>query len=94
MKNILVVAYGLRNPSQNAQAIRRRIKASGDWNNIGDCAYLVSTDHSPVQVRDRLAKAMQDGDRLYVGIAANPSAWLGMSDQAEMWIHSRQHGRE
>jgi hypothetical protein len=90
MTRVLIVTYDLAEPSRNYEALLERVKSYASWARLGGSSYLILTDKAPVDVRDYIRDAMQEGDKLYVGAAPAPSAWSGMSDDVTSWIHANQ----
>ncbi len=90
MKRVLIVSYDLVNPGQNYERLAKLIKAYASWARLGGSAYLIYTDATPVQVRDHLAQALDQNDKLYVAVSPAPSAWRGMPEDVSKWIHENQ----
>lgn len=87
-KQVLIVFFNLADPPTNRAALVRKIKSYGLPARLGDSAYLISTNESPVAVRDKINTVLRRDDRLYVGVAPAPSAWTGMPDAVSNWILS------
>ena len=87
---ILIVTYDLVNPGQNYEELLRKIRAYPGWAMLGGSSYLISTDATPVQVRDNLMAVLDRNDQLFVGICPVPSAWYGLPDDVVKWIHENQ----
>jgi hypothetical protein len=90
MKRVLVISYDLANPGQNYEQLLQLIKQGNDWARLGGSAYLVSTDLTPVQVRDALREVLDPNDKLFVGASPAPSAWSGMPEVVSKWIQAHQ----
>lgn len=90
MNRVLMISYDLVNPGQNYEPLLKRIKAYPGWARLGGSAYLISTDATPVQVRDNLAQVLDPNDKLYVGVAVAPAAWRGMPEDVSKWILANQ----
>lgn len=90
MRKVLIISYDLVNPGQNYESLLKLIKSYQLWARLGGSAYLIATDETPVQVRDHLRTALDANDKLYVGTAPVPSAWIGMPDAVSKWIHENQ----
>lgn len=90
MKRVLIVSYDLMHPGQNYEQLLRRIKKYPSWARLGGSAYLILTATTPVQVRDYLKQALDKNDKLYVGVSRAPSAWRGMPEEVNKWIHENQ----
>lgn len=90
MKRVLIISYDLANPGQNYESLVKLVKAYQSWARLGGSAYLISTDADPVQVRDNLKKALDSNDKLFVGTAPAPAAWIGMPEAVTKWLHENQ----
>ncbi len=87
---VLIVSYDLREPGQNYERLIELVKSYTTWARLGGSAYLIYTDATPKQVRDRLKEALDAGDKLYVGVSPAPAAWAGMPDNVSNWIVANQ----
>lgn len=85
-KQVLIIFFDLADPSSNRAAVVRKIKSFGQPARLGDSAYLISTTETPVAVRDKVNAVMGASDRIYVGVAPAPSAWVGMPETVSNWI--------
>lgn len=91
MRLVLIVSYDLVNPGQNYDRLVRLVKEYPGWARLGGSAYLILTDATPVQVRGHLQQALDLNDKLFVGVAPAPSAWVGLPDDVSNWILENQH---
>lgn len=90
MSRVLIVSYDLSTPGKNYEPLLKRIKDYGPWARLGGSAYLIVTDQLPATVRDSLGQVIDANDKLYVGVAPAPSAWLGMPNDVSNWIVANQ----
>jgi hypothetical protein len=90
MDNVLIISYDLSNPGQNYERLLKIIKSYPRWARLGGSAYLILTNQSPVQVRDKLTTALDNNDKIYVGPSPRPSAWSGMPEDVANWILKNQ----
>ena len=88
--SVLIVYFELALLATNHGALLKAIKAYGTWARLGPSCYLIFTHHSPLDVREYLRQVLRASDKLYVGTATAPSAWLGMPDDVSEWIRSKQ----
>lgn len=88
--SVLMVSYDLFNPGQNYEQLIRRIKNYPSWAKLGGSAYLISTPNTPEQVRNELRLYLDRNDKLYVGMAPAPSAWVNMPNDVSNWILANQ----
>lgn len=86
--NIYIVTYTLVNDasSQKNSRLIDLIKEEGIWARLGDSSYLVQSDFTSVQLRDKYKQALEPNDILYVGRVTVPAAWSGYSDEVSKWI--------
>jgi hypothetical protein len=90
MSRVLFVSYDLVNPGQNYERLIKLIKSYPSWARLGGSAYLIYTSETPVQVRDHLQGALDQNDKLFVGVSPSPSAWYGMPEDVSKWIQANQ----
>jgi len=90
MNQVLIIWYDLAKPEQNLNRLVKKIKLCGKWARLGSSAYLILTDVAPKSVRDNLSATLLDGDRVFVGVAARPSAWRGLPEDVAKWIVANQ----
>ena len=70
-----IIVYGLRQPGRDYDALYEAIKAYGTWAHITESTWLIRTDATCVQVRDKLMTVMDNNDRLFVGKLSGEAAW-------------------
>ena len=90
MSHVLIVSYDLVNPGQNSERLIKLIKGYPRSARLGRSAYHDYTPATPVQVRDILRAALDQNDKLFVGISPSPSAWYGMPEDVSKWIQANQ----
>lgn len=89
-KQVLVISYDLDEPGQKYARLLTLIKGYGTWARFGGSAYLVATTDAPTEVRNHLRQALDANDKLYVGAAPRPAAWVGLPDEVGNWIRENQ----
>jgi hypothetical protein len=88
MKRLLVVIFDLADPARNRQQFLNLLKKNfPTWARIGNSAYLIHTNKTPVQVRDLLGATLNSSDDLFVATYSSPSAWRGLAESTSKWIH-------
>ena len=87
---VLIISYDLCAPGRNYENLIKRIRQYGSWAKLGQSAFLINTNYSPIQVRDNLMQVLDRNDKLYVGVAPAPAAWSGMPNDVTQWIQSTQ----
>jgi len=81
-----IISYDLSQPGQNYENLLNAIKGYANWARLGGSAYIIISDSSPVQIRDKLNRELDSNDKLYVGVVTAPAAWIGMSDEVSDWL--------
>ena len=83
---IYIVSYDLIEPGQKYEELIELIKQDGKWARLGGSAYLVVSDATAVELRERYKEALNGNDKLYVGRVSTPAAWYGMPESVSKWI--------
>lgn len=86
MRSAYIVYYDLTSAGTNYERVLERIKANPGWARLGGSAYVVISDRSAVEIRDEIHSAMNEKDKLYVGVISAPAAWAGMTDEVSEWL--------
>lgn len=86
---VFIVSYDLIEPGQKYEELIKLIKQDGKWARLGGSAYLVDSDLTAVELRNRLKIALDGNDKLYVGQVTTPAAWSGMSEGVSRWIKEK-----
>jgi hypothetical protein len=83
----MLVGYDLNRPGQNYAGLIEALKAVPLWWHYLDSTWLLRTNESAVQLRNRLAAHIDSGDELLVIDVTNPeAAWSGFDQSASQWI--------
>lgn len=85
---IYVIGYDIH-PSQGQtyDALEKAIQSFPDWWHCLDSTWLVKSDLSATQVRDKVWKSMYDNDRLLVvAYAPHNSDWIGFDAECSNWL--------
>lgn len=88
---VYIVTYDLINEvdSTSYQQLLQLIKSEGVWARLGGSSYLVESDLSPVELRNKYKSALDKDDKLYVGQVVAPAAWYGLPDEVASWIKEK-----
>jgi len=82
----LLVGYDLNRPGQNYEGLIGALKAKPWWHHL-DSTWLIRTEETPVQLRDRLARHIDSGDELLViDVTSRAAAWQGIDQSGGQWI--------
>ncbi len=89
-----MIGYDLNKPGQDYSALFDAIKdLSGSWWHYLDSTWLVKSDLSSGQIRDRLAAFMDASDELLViDVTAREMSWRGFESKAAKWILDNYQG--
>ena len=83
--NTYIVAYDLYRPGQNYPQVDQVLEAYGSNSiRILRSTWLVRTNETAVQLRDKVWLKMDINDKIYVG-GINGSAWH-ITDEVNRWI--------
>lgn len=86
---VLIVTYDLRKPQKDYSSLIDALKAlKAVWKPLLS-AWLVDTASSPAEIRDYLAKFMDENDGLFVAQLVRNWATKGLSPQGIEWLKSR-----
>jgi hypothetical protein len=58
---------------------------SGYWDCL-DSTWLVTTERTPTQIRDRLKQYLKDSDRLLVIRCGEGASWHGFKNNCQTWL--------
>ncbi len=88
---VYIVTYDLDNESTSESYTRliSLIKEEGVWACLGGSSYLVESEQTAVELRDKFKQALDNDDKLYVGAVSAPAAWVGYSKQVSDWIKEK-----
>lgn len=88
---VYIVTYDLRAEadSQSYQKLIDLIKEEGIWACLGGSSYLIASELSVVELRDKFKIALNKDDMLYVGRVSAPAAWTGYSKEVTEWIKAK-----
>lgn len=82
----ILIGYDLNRPHQDYPELISAIKAVGTWWHCLDSTWIVKTDLTCVQVRDRLKVHIDSNDELLVAKLTGEAAWTGFDKQCSDWL--------
>lgn len=89
--NAVLIAYDLHKLGQRYTALRKLIVETfpGSWNCL-ESTFIVSTDWTPVQIRDLLKSKLDSNDELIV-VALVKHGWAtsGLSKECNDWLRAK-----
>lgn len=83
---VYIVTYDLCEPSQNYEKLLTLVKEEANWARLGGSSYLVVSNLTPVELRNKYKQALDVNDKLFVGAIHSPAAWTGLSEEVSNWI--------
>lgn len=85
---IYIVTYDLQKDStpSDYERLITLIKEEGCWACLGGSSYLIESDSSAKELRDKYANVLHRDDMIYVGAVSAPAAWHGYSKEVSDWI--------
>ena len=90
--NNLHISYDLKEPGKNYAAVIEAIKALGSWAKVHKSFWYVKSSLTAEQARDRIWKAMDSSDTVYVVDATNnQAAWQNLSSEVSEFIKDKWH---
>lgn len=89
--SVFIVTYDLRDESDSESYKRliELIKQGGTWACLGGSSYLIESDMTAVELRNKFKQVLDSDDMLYVGRVSAPAAWTGYSNEVTDWIKSK-----
>ena len=88
---VYIVTYDLRGEADSQSYLRliNLIKEDGVWACLGGSSYLIESERTPVELRDKFKSVLDKDDMLFVGVVNAPAAWYGYSKEVTEWIKSK-----
>ncbi|AFL99480.1 hypothetical protein Desde_1047 [Desulfitobacterium dehalogenans ATCC 51507] len=83
------ISYDLTAPGRNYDDLIAEIKNLGDWAYPLKSTWLVESNLTSVQVRDKLLETMDSNDKLLVMMCADDAAWCNLPDEVSDWIKEK-----
>jgi len=81
-----IISYDLNSPGQSYEKVHKVINSYHAWAKLGGSAYIILSDETAPQIRDKLMKKMDVNDQVFVGIIRAPAAWYGVGDEVSDWL--------
>lgn len=80
------INYDLNKPGQNYDSLIEAIKQFATWWHHLDSCWLVVTNLSAADIRDRLKPHLDRNDELLVAKLSGEAAWAGFTDRGSKWL--------
>lgn len=86
--NALIISYDLRQPSAQYAPLIEAIKSLGGWWHHLESTWVVRTNLTASQARDKLTKHLRQDDEILVVQSAGVGAWYGFNDSGSNWLRT------
>ncbi len=88
---VYIVTYDLKKDSGSEKYadLINLIKEGGVWACLGGSSYLIESEETPVQLRNKYSRVLDKEDMLFVSVVSAPAAWRGYSQQVTDWIKQK-----
>jgi len=83
-----MVGYDLNRPGQNYPELFAAIKSIGDWWHYLDSTWIVVSNQTAAQIRDKLSPHIDANDELLVATLTGASSWQGFDNAASEWLRN------
>lgn len=81
-----IITFEYYDSNKSYSAFLSEIEKTPGWANVGKYAYILDTQETSAQLRDRLKQHLYTGDKLFVCLLQRDAAWTGMSEKVTSWI--------
>lgn len=81
-----IISYDLRKPGRNYQELYEAIKRLGVWWHCLESVWIVRTDLTCAQIRDRITSYLDANDKLLVAKLQGDWASYGLDQQCNGWL--------
>jgi hypothetical protein len=87
MKSYLI-GYDLRKPGQDYKDLIEAIKKLGTWWHCLDSTWIIKSNLSAEQIRDKLTPHIDANDKLLVVKLFREAAWIGFDKNCSDWLQN------
>jgi len=91
MRESYIISYDLRGGDEDSDDYEKLIAGIKDyqyWGKLMLSTWIVVTERSAVEIRDKLEEFLDDDDRLFVAPVGKPAAWRNVIAQND-WLKNR-----
>ena len=81
-----IIGYDLNRPGQDYADLITAIKSYGNWWHHLDSTWIIQTNESASQVRDKLIPYLDANDELLVVGSSGEGAWTGFNEKGSKWL--------
>jgi len=84
-----MIGYDLNKPLQNYQGLIKALKEFDTWWHQLDSTWIVATEQTAEQIRDKLISYLDKNDELLVTKISAPAAWQGFNEEGSQWLRNQ-----
>lgn len=81
-----IIGYDLNRPGQDYTDLITAIKTYRSWWHHLDSTWIIKTDETAEQVRDKLSAHIDNTDELLVVGSSGEGAWTGFNEKGSTWL--------
>lgn len=82
-----LISYDLCEPGQNYEKLIDAIKDYGTYAKINKSSWIVTSDISSIDIRNKLKSCLDSNDKLFVAKLTGQAAWT-KCDCSDQWLKS------
>jgi CRISPR/Cas system-associated endoribonuclease Cas2 len=81
-----IVTYDLYKQGQNYTCLTEKLEAYGTHWHMQQSVWIISTNETAAQIRDKLSPCLDSNDKLFVGKLSGEAAWVGYNQKITDWL--------
>lgn len=81
-----LITYDLVKPGRDYEELFKAIKAFGAWCHPLESNWVIKSDLTTAQIRDRITPHMDKNDKLFVAQLSGEAAWIGLDTVVSDWL--------
>lgn len=81
-----MINYDLITPGKNYDKLYDALKSFGTWAHVLESCWVIKSSSTATDVRNYLAKYLDNNDKLLVTKSSNVGAWKGLKDNQNQWL--------
>ena len=75
MEHCYIIIYDLCSPERDYQSLYTELKRFRHWGKLSESAWAIISEKSATDIRNLLARQLDDNDRLMVILSGQQAAW-------------------
>ncbi len=84
--NSYLITYDLMSPGQDYSSLHESIEKYNNYWKCLESVWIIKSDMSAKEIRNELAKHVDQNDKLLVAKLSGEAAWRGFSDKCSKWL--------